>query len=75
MTGHISNEDISRVPEHDSEAQPTGNGKQIRGGVVQDSPGNPNAGFENDAGGDGNLTAQEMPAGWQPPADPELPRD
>lgn len=75
MTGHTSDENLGRIPARDPEAEPTGNGNQIRGGVVQDSPGNPGTGFENDAGGDGNLTPDLMPEGWQAPADPELPRD
>lgn len=75
MTGHTSNENVDRTPEHDPQAEPVGNGQQIRGGVVQDSPGNLSVGFENDVGGDGNLSRAEMPQGWQPPADPELPRD
>ena len=33
----------------------------MRGGVVQDSPGNPNMGVEHDNGGNGNLTGEERP--------------
>ncbi len=76
MTGHTSDEQLDRVPEGratDSEsATKTPNRNR---GVIQDSPGNPESGFENDAGGNGNLTNAEMPEGWTPPEDPALPRD
>ena len=76
MTGHKSDEQTDRAPETrgtDSESA-TKTPNQNRG-VVQDSPGNPNLGFEHDAGGKGNLTSAEMPDDWTPPEDPELPRD
>ncbi|AZI43317.1 hypothetical protein EHF33_11650 [Deinococcus psychrotolerans] len=76
MTGHTSDEQFDRAPETrgtDSESA-TKTPNQNRG-VIQDSPGNPDLGFESDAGGEGNLTDAEMPEGWTPPADPEIPRD
>ncbi len=76
MTGHTSDEQLDaeiRPRATDSESA-TKTPNQNRG-VIQDSPGNPGSGFENDAGGEGNLTDAEMPEGWTAPADPEIPRD
>ncbi|GGJ79571.1 hypothetical protein [Deinococcus aquiradiocola] len=63
MTGHTSDEVIGDGSGHargtDADSA-TKTPNQDRG-VVQDSPGNPDYGTADDAGGNGNLTGEERP--------------
>ncbi|WP_293914897.1 hypothetical protein [Deinococcus sp.] len=70
MTGHISGEQFDILPEtHGTDSESATRTPNRDRGVVQDSPGTPDTGFENDAGGDGNLTDAELPEGHQAPSD------
>jgi len=64
MTGHTSDEMIGSDGtghERGTDAESATRTPNMDRGVVQDSPGNPNAGVEDDNGGNGNLTGDERP--------------
>ena len=76
MTGHTSDEQFDILPEtHGTDSGSATKTPNRDRGVIQDSPGTQSTGFENDAGGEGNLTDAEMPEGYTLPDDTELPRD
>ena len=67
MTGHTSDEVIGGLDtdgklegERATDAESATRTPNQDRGVVQDSPGNPEYGVSDDAGGDGNLTATEL---------------
>ncbi|WP_407541079.1 hypothetical protein Q0M94_06705 [Deinococcus radiomollis] len=64
MTGHTSDEMIGTDGtghERGTDAESATKTPDMRGGVVQDSPGTSNVNVEHDNGGNGNLTGEERP--------------
>ncbi|WP_424950738.1 hypothetical protein [Deinococcus sp.] len=65
MTGHTSDEligtDGGTGHERGTDAESATRTPNVHGDVVQDSPGNPDMGVEDDNGGNGNLTGEERP--------------